>query len=393
MPSRTSHHRPLVMALAASAGLTVLIVVGSRNLEHYDAALFGYTVASVVAFGAVVFRYVIWLQRPATRVYWRRGWQLFRDRRKLIANATSTVKAIAGSLVAQRFIFRRGFSRWLMHQLIMWGCVISALITFPLVFGWVHFELEGDRGYRAYVFGFPLNVMDGRSVIAWITFHALDFTAIMVIVGCAIAIHRRLHDRGAIALQQFLLDFVPHLLLIAISITGLMLTASSLWLHGYMYSFIALSHQAVVIMTLFYLPFGKLFHVIQRPASIGVELYQRRAREMPQAVCPRCSTEFVAEMWLDISKSWLKNSALTTRWVTGTFGRTTARVANASCGDWRMRICRSAMQKSSAGRVFKLEKNRNRPQTNMNRHGQDNDEKETRCQSSYDLCKSVFICG
>src|SRR2546430_15597011 len=80
---------------------------------------------------------------------------------------------------------------------------------------------------------------------------------------------------------------------------GLMLTVSSLWLHGYMYSFIALSHQAVVIMTLFYLPFGKLFHVIQRPASIGVELYQRRAREMPQAVCPRCGVEFVAELWLE----------------------------------------------------------------------------------------------
>jgi hypothetical protein len=38
-----------------------------------------------------------------------------------------------------------------------------------------------------------------------------------------------------------------------------MLTASSLWLHGYMYHFIALTHQATVIMTLFYLPFGKLF--------------------------------------------------------------------------------------------------------------------------------------
>lgn len=50
---------------------------------------------------------------------------------------------------AQRFMFRRGFSPWLMRQLIMWGCVISALITFPLVFGWVHFELEGDLGYRA----------------------------------------------------------------------------------------------------------------------------------------------------------------------------------------------------------------------------------------------------
>lgn len=291
------------MALAASAGLTVLIVVGSRNLEHYDAALFGYTVASVVAFGAVVFRYAVWLQRPATRVYWRRGWQLFRDHRKLVENTTSAAKTIAGSLIAQRFIFRRGFSRWMMHQLIMWGCIISALITFPLVFGWVHFELEGDRGYRTYVFGFPLNVMDGRSVIAWVTFHALDFTAIMVIIGCAIAIHRRLHDRGAIALQQFILDFVPHLLLIAISVSGLMLTVSSLWLYGYMYSFIALSHQAVVIMTLFYLPFGKLFHVIQRPASIGVELYQTRAREMPQAACPRCGVEFVAELWLDDLKT------------------------------------------------------------------------------------------
>ena len=305
MPKEPTQRGPVLAALAASLGLTALIIAGSRNLEHYDAALFGYTVASVVAFGAVVFRYAIWLQRPATRVYWRRGWMLFRDRKNLIKNTSSAAKTVVGGMLAQRFIFRRGFSRWLMHQLIMWGCVISALITFPLVFGWVHFKLEGERGYRAYVFGFPLNVMDGRSLIAWITFHALDFTAIMVIIGCAIAIHRRLNDRGAIALQQFLLDFVPHLLLIAISVTGLMLTASSLWLHGYMYSFIALSHQAVVIMTLFYLPFGKLFHVIQRPASIGVELYQQRAREMPQAVCPRCGVEFVAEMWLGDLKTVL----------------------------------------------------------------------------------------
>ena len=298
MRAKTNHRPAVLMALAASAGLTLLIIVGSRNLEHYDAALFGYTVASVVALGAVVFRYAIWLQRPATRVYWRRGWKLFRDRKNLVANTSSAAKTLVGGLAAQKFIFRRGFSRWLMHQLIMWGCILSALITFPLVFGWVHFELVGPRGYRAFVFGIPLNILDGRGIVAWLTFHALDFTAIMVMVGCAIAIHRRLHDRGAIALQQYLLDFVPHLLLIAICISGLLLTASSLWLHGYMYSFISLSHQAVVIMTLFYLPFGKLFHVIQRPASIGVELYQRRAREMPQAVCPRCGVEFVAEMWL-----------------------------------------------------------------------------------------------
>src|SRR5437868_2464777 len=294
-----SHRRPILLALAASAALTVLILVGSRNLEHYDPALFGYTVASIVAFGAVVLRYAIWLQRPATRVYWRRGWKLFRDRKRLAANARSAARTLVYNLVEQRFIARRGFRRWLMHALIMWGCVISALVTFPLVFGWIHFKLEGAQGYRAYLFGFPASILQGRSILAWVVFHALDFTAIMVIAGCAIAIHRRLHDRGAIALQQFMLDFVPHLLLIAISVTGLMLTASSLWLDGYMYSFIALSHQALVIITLFYLPFGKLFHVVQRPASIGVELYQRRAREMPQATCARCGVEFVSEMWLD----------------------------------------------------------------------------------------------
>ena len=106
MPNQPNHRPAILMALAASAGLTFLIIVGSRNLEHYDAALFGYTVASVVAFGAVVFRYAIWLQRPATRVYWRRGWKLFRDRKNLIANTSSAAKTIVGGLAAQKFIFR-----------------------------------------------------------------------------------------------------------------------------------------------------------------------------------------------------------------------------------------------------------------------------------------------
>jgi hypothetical protein len=116
------------------------------------------------------------------------------ERDRLAENAKSAAASFAHNIVEQRFIARRGGTRWLMHALIMWGCVFSALITFPLVFGWVHFELVSDRGYRAYLFGFPAGVIDGRSLLAWTTFHALDFTAIMVIAGCAIAIHRRLHD-------------------------------------------------------------------------------------------------------------------------------------------------------------------------------------------------------
>jgi hypothetical protein len=295
---------PTLIGLAASALLTALVIIGSRNLENFDSALFGYTVASVVAFGAIVFRYALWLQRPATRRYFRRGLQLFFQRRKIGRNSVDAATTLATNLVGQGFILRRSKTRWLMHQLIMWGCLLAAVITFPLVFGWVHFKLEGDMGYRAYVFGFPVPpLMQGRSVLAWIAFHGLDISAVMVIVGCAIAIHRRLRDRGAVAVQQFLLDFVPHILLIAISVSGLMLTASSLWFGGYMYSFIALSHQALVIMALFFLPFGKLFHVVQRPASIGVELYQKRSAEMEQAICPRCGTMFAGQMWIDDLKT------------------------------------------------------------------------------------------
>jgi len=327
-PTEISYSRPTILGILASAGLTVLVIVGSRNLEHFDAALFGYTVASIVAFGAIVFRYVIWLQRPATRAYWLRGWQLFRDREKLFKNTKTAAETVGKNLVAQHFIFKRGFTRWLMHFLIMWGCILSALITFPLAFGWVHFKLEGDLGYRAYLFGFPLQLMEGRSLIAWVTFHALDFTAVMVIAGCAIAIHRRLKDRGAIAYQTFLLDFTPHMLLIAISVSGLMLTASSLWFEGYMYSFIALSHQAVVIMTLFYLPFGKLFHIVQRPASIGVELYQRRSQEMKQAVCPRCGTEFIGQIWIDDLKKVVISWVSIIEWATARHCRITAPAAS-----------------------------------------------------------------
>src|SRR3954469_7862872 len=94
-----NNHRSVLMGLGASALLTALVIIGSRNLEHYDAALFGYTVASVVAFGAVVYRYALWVERPATRVYWRRGWQLFRERKKFLANTASAARTIAGNLV------------------------------------------------------------------------------------------------------------------------------------------------------------------------------------------------------------------------------------------------------------------------------------------------------
>ena len=62
--------------------LAVLIVAGSRNLAYFDAALVGYTFATLFAAFAITYRYAMWLQRPPTALYWRRGWQMFLQPRR-----------------------------------------------------------------------------------------------------------------------------------------------------------------------------------------------------------------------------------------------------------------------------------------------------------------------
>ena len=49
-----------------TGALIILVIVGSRNLSHFDAALVAYTFASLFAAAGITFRYAIWLQRPPT---------------------------------------------------------------------------------------------------------------------------------------------------------------------------------------------------------------------------------------------------------------------------------------------------------------------------------------
>ena len=75
------------------------------------------------------------------------------------------------------------------------------------------------------------------------------------------------------------MDFLPLILLFAISVTGLALTVSQVWLRGRLYSFLAILHAITVIAALLFLPFGKFFHIFQRPAQLGVKLYQEAGEE------------------------------------------------------------------------------------------------------------------
>lgn len=281
----------LVVAVLAAA-----IVVGSRNLEHFDAALVGYTFATLFATFGISYRYAMWLNRPPTRMYWRRGWQAFFSRRTLGRNTVSLGRRAIEDFAANAYIFRRGRLRGLAHWSIMWGCVLAAAITFPLVWGWIHFEtVPGDlHMYRTFVFGIAVQDFPVESALAFVIFHGLVWASFLVIAGVMLAFRRRMIDHGAVAVQQFGQDILPLLLLFAISVTGLMLTASYTWMRGYAYEFLAILHATTVILTLLWLPFGKLFHVFQRPAQLGVSFYKDAGARDQQAACRRCTQPYAS---------------------------------------------------------------------------------------------------
>src|SRR6187401_2191326 len=93
--------------VATTAVLAALVVVGSRNLQHFDAALVGYTFAVLFATFAIVHRYSMWLQRPPTKRYWNRGWQVFFSRRYLAGNIRNWFARVASDFALNRFIFKR----------------------------------------------------------------------------------------------------------------------------------------------------------------------------------------------------------------------------------------------------------------------------------------------
>jgi NNP family nitrate/nitrite transporter-like MFS transporter len=287
-------------ATMAGGILVAAIVVGSRNLQNFDAALVVYTFAVVFAFWGVAYHYAVWLQRPPTRVFWRRGFRLARDR-GLLSTLPRLVSLTGTHLLGQTFIRRRSILRWWMHQCLFWGCLLAAAITFPLVFGWIHFGTldEDPRAYVTYVFGFPTLSFRVRSVFSWLLFHGLDVAAVLVLTGIALSLWRRMRDRGALAVQSFVMDFFPLILLFAISVTGLALTASTHWLRGQFYGFLSIVHAITVIAALLYLPFGKFFHIFQRPAQLGVKLYQDAGDAGEGAFCARCGERFASRMHVD----------------------------------------------------------------------------------------------
>jgi hypothetical protein len=300
------------------------IYAGSRGLRYFDAAVIGYAAATIfLAFG-VTYRYAVWASSPPARRYLIRGWQrehgrhhdprhggaapdgvqAFLSWRNFRRMPGAVPRSLVGYLGFQRFIGERSRSRWIAHQLIFWGVVLATLITFPLSFGWFAFLSDTAAGpdYTIHLFGVGTVSFDSMSPLGWLLFHGLDVAAVLVLAGCGYFLWRRFRRREATTGQRFAYDFVPLIALVAISVTGLLLTFSSSLLEGRGYEFLAVLHMAVVVLTLMFIPFGKFFHVIQRPASVGVEVYKRAAiANDGMHACRRCgqpldARAFVADL-------------------------------------------------------------------------------------------------
>ena len=285
--------RGVTWGLVAVAIVVALTFIGSDQLVWFDAALVGYLFGLIFAAFGIVYRYAVWLRRPSTAMLNRRGWDAFRARKA--RNAAALPALVGTQVLGQTFIYRRSKSRWLAHQLLFWGCILAALITFPLTLGLLHFQSVGQQAdrYQVYVSRVGTAEFDADTVIGWLIFHGLDISAVLVLAGVFIFLRRRLNDPGALAVERGG-DFLVLAGLFAVSVTGLFLTVSSMWLDGQFYAALNTLHALTVILGLMYLPFGKLFHIFQRPGNLGVAYYKTANAEGAQATCRRCGEAFAS---------------------------------------------------------------------------------------------------
>lgn len=299
--------RGLTGSLAAVSLLIIGIGVGSRNLIDYDPALLMYTFGSLISLFVVTFRVIIFLHRPPTRLYFVRSLELLFNRR-FLPNLWLVTRAFAVNFVMQRFILRRNRLRWSAHILLSWGSILAAAVTFPLVFGWVHFETPptAPSTYQLFAFGFRITEFSLATLKSWLVFNLLNISAVLVIVGTVMALHRRLYAPGrSRARQQFGNDLIPLILLLMVSVTGLMLTYSTHAMGGQGYSELSLIHALVVMVTLIYLPFGKLFHLFVRPLHLGIELYRAADAKLPPARCRSCGEAYAGSRHVEDMKTVL----------------------------------------------------------------------------------------
>jgi nitrate reductase gamma subunit len=199
---------------------------------------------------------------------------------------------------------------------ISWGTMLAFALTFPLVFGWVHFEsLASDpKVYDVLVFGFKVDRFHVQSLKAILMFNLLNLASVLLLIGVIMAGWRRWQDAGERATQTFSEDILPLIILFAVGATGLMLTVNARLMAGTGFATFAIIHMVCVIVLLLYLPFGKLLHVWQRSGHLMVSFF-KKAHASDMACCRRCKREYAMKQQISDLKEVLENLGFNYRFV------------------------------------------------------------------------------
>ncbi|MBS4209227.1 hypothetical protein [Bacillus sp. FJAT-50079] len=268
------------------SGLVILSFIGTRMFTSVDLNLYGYMVGTIVFLGGFFYRFIAWGERPPTKIIIKKGLKLlFRK---------STPKTSVEHLATHKFIWNRGLYRWTQHFLIGWGCILSCLVTFPLVFGWMYFTMSENGYYTVVGMGIDLMTVKADGIISFFFYNALNFSSIFVITGVCMVMYRRLKNMQARAEQTIIYDFLPLYLLLFVSITGLALTFMNVFLNGWGQPTMSLIHQYSVVVTMIYLPFGKLAHIPFRPMSVFAKNYREHYQEVAPFTCKVCGDTYVS---------------------------------------------------------------------------------------------------
>src|SRR5690606_15997618 len=100
--------RKAIVAAAAVTLVTILLIlIGSRGLRDFDAALIGYAVATLFAIAALTYRYTLWLGRPPTWRYFAAGWRNFLSWGNFRRYTFLIPKAWWTDIFGQTFILKR----------------------------------------------------------------------------------------------------------------------------------------------------------------------------------------------------------------------------------------------------------------------------------------------
>ena len=157
-----------------------------------------YTFATIFMVWGVAYHYSVWLEKPPTRLYWRRTWDLLR--RQGLGGVGIMTKTPSRTLSAD--VHCEAFTSALVDAPAYFLGLSAGRCDHVSARVWLgHFRSAPDDQmiYVTYLFGFPVGSFKIRTVLSWLIFHGLDIAAVMVLAGvflacgegCAIKARRR----------------------------------------------------------------------------------------------------------------------------------------------------------------------------------------------------------